>query len=57
MWHDNNIQTLDDTLSNPFKSHLGEDAVYNFINRMVEESKYCSDVTKKHFNNEQCCRF
>ena len=25
---------------------MGEDAVYNFINSMVEESKYCSDVTK-----------
>ena len=32
--------------------HLGKDAVYNFINNMVEESKYCSDVMKKHFNKE-----
>ena len=24
----------------------------NFINSMIEESKYCSDVIKKHFNKE-----
>ena len=24
----------------------------NFINSMVEESKYCSDLMKKHFNKE-----
>ena len=29
-----------------------EDAVYNFINSMTEESKYGSDVMKKHFNKE-----
>ena len=28
---------------------MGKDAVYNFINNMTEESKYCSGVTKKHF--------
>ena len=33
-------------------SYLGEDFVYNFINSMVEESKYWSDVMKKHFNKE-----
>ena len=31
---------------------LGEDAVYNFIISMIEESKYCSDAVKKHFNKE-----
>ena len=31
---------------------LGEDAVYKFINSMIKESKYCSDVMKKHFNKE-----
>ena len=36
--------------SKPFKSYLGEDAVYNFINSMVEESKFCTDIVKKHFN-------
>ena len=43
---------IDDKFSKPFKSYLGEDAVYNFINSMVEESKYCSNVMKKHSNKE-----
>ena len=41
---------VDDKFSKPFKSYLGEDAVSNFISSMIEESKYCSDVMKKHFN-------
>ena len=32
--------------------HLSKDAVYNFINSMIKESKYCSDVMKEHFNKE-----
>ena len=43
---------VDDKCSEPFKSYLGEDAVYNFISSMTEESKYCSDVMKKHFNKQ-----
>ena len=43
---------VDDKFSKRFKSYLGEDAVYNFISSMIEESKYCSDVMKKHFNKE-----
>ena len=43
---------VDDKFSKPFKSYLGKDTVYNFINIMIEESKYCSDVIKKHFNKE-----
>ena len=39
-------------LSPTFKSDLGKDAVYNFINGVIKESKYCSDVMKKYFNNE-----
>ena len=42
----------DDQFSTPFKTYLGKHVVYNFINNMVEESKYCSDVMKKHFNKE-----
>ena len=34
------------------KTYLGEDAVYNFINNMIKESKYCSDMIKNHFNKE-----
>ena len=41
---------VDDKFSKPSKSYLGEDVVYNFISSMIQESKYCSDVTKKHFN-------
>ena len=41
-----------DKFNKPFKSYLGEDAVYNFICSIVEESKYCSDVIKKHFNKD-----
>ena len=36
----------------PFKTYVDEDAVYNFINIIIEESKHCSDVMKKYFNKE-----
>ena len=35
-----------------FNLYLGEDAVYNFIDSMIEESKYCADFMKKHFNKK-----
>ena len=34
------------------KTYLGKDEVYNFINNMIEENKYCLNVMKKHFNKE-----
>ena len=39
---------VDDKFSNskPFKIYLGKDPVYNFINSMIEESKYCRLVNK-----------
>ena len=37
---------IDDKFSKPFKTDLGKDTVYNFINNMIEESKYWSDVMK-----------
>ena len=43
---------VDDKFGKPFKSYLGEDAVYDFINSMIEQSKYCSEVMKKHLNKE-----
>ena len=43
---------VDDKFSKPFKSHLGEDTVYNFISSMIKESNYCSDVMKKYFIKE-----
>ena len=42
----------DDKFSLPFKSYIAEDAAYNFISSITEESKYCIDVMKKHFNKE-----
>ena len=35
-----------------FNSYLGGDTVYNFINSMIKESKYCTDIMKKHSNKE-----
>ena len=43
---------VDDKCSKPFKTYLGEDAVYNFINSMIKESKYCSDMMKNKFKKE-----
>ena len=43
---------VDDKFSKTFKAYLDEDAVYNFINSIIKESKYCSEVIKKHFNKE-----
>ena len=50
--YDYKLSCVDDKSSKPFKSYLGEDAVYNFINSLVEENEYCSDVMKKYFNGE-----
>ena len=41
-----------DKFSKLFKSYLGEDAVCNFINSMIEESKYCSDVMKQNIEKK-----
>ena len=41
-----------DSVSKPFKSYLGKDAVQSFIISMIEESKYFSEVIKKHVNKE-----
>ena len=43
---------VEDKFSKPFKKYFGEDAVYNFISSMFEESIYCNEVMKKHLNNE-----
>ena len=50
--YDYKLVCVDDKFSKSFKSYLGKDAVYNFISSMIEESNYCSDVMKKHFNKE-----
>ena len=33
-------------------TYLVKDAIYNFINSMIKESKYWTDVMKKHFSKE-----
>ena len=43
---------VDERFSKSFKSYLGEDAVYNFVNSMAKKSEYCRDLMKKHFNKE-----
>ena len=43
---------VDDKFSKPFKTYLGNDAVYKFINCKIEESKYCNEMVNKHFNKE-----
>ena len=43
---------VDKKFNKPFKTYLGEDAVYNFINSMIGENKYCSDMMKIHFKKE-----
>ena len=47
---------VDDKFSKPFRSYLGENAVYNFNDNTIEVSIYCSDVMKKHFNKELVMR-
>ena len=47
--YDYKLVCVDDNISKPFKSYLGQDAVYNFISSMIEENKYCSEVMKKTF--------
>ena len=51
------VKELSDMVYIPFGNlcklvFLGEDAVYNFINSMIEESKYCCEVMRKYFNKE-----
>ena len=41
-----------DNFSKPFKLNLGENAVSNLINSMVEEHKIYCDMMKKHFYRE-----
>ena len=50
--YDYKLVSVDDKFSKPFETYLGKDAIYNFINNMIEECKYCIEVMKKHFNKE-----
>ena len=42
---------VDDKFRKPFKTYSAEDAVFNFITSMIEESKYCCKVIK---NSTKC---
>ena len=44
--HGDKLVCVDDKFSKSFKSYLGENVIYNFVNYTTEESKYCSDVMK-----------
>ena len=41
---------VDDKFSKPFKSYLGEYAVYNLINSMIEENEHWIDIMNKNSN-------
>ena len=44
---------VDDKYSKPFKSYLGKDSVFNFVNNsVINENKYCIEVMKKHFTKK-----
>ena len=43
---------VNDRFSKSFKTYLGRDAIHNFLNCMIEECNYCTDVMKKHFSKE-----
>ena len=43
---------VEDTFSKPIKTNSGKNSVYNFINNMTGESKYCTDLMKKCFKKE-----
>ena len=38
--------------SKTFKTYFGKDVICNLLNSMIEESKYWSNMMKKHFNKE-----
>ena len=54
----------DDKYSKPIQTYRHENAIYKFMEKMLEEVKYCKAVIKKHFNkplvitedDEQCFR-
>ena len=35
------LACVDEQFSKPFMTNLGKDAVYNFMNNMLEKSEYC----------------
>ena len=46
------LMCVDVEFSKTFKTYLGKNSVCNFISSMIEESKFCNEVIKKHFNKQ-----
>ena len=44
--YDYKIVCVHDKFSKRFKTYLGEDTAYNFINNVIEENEYCNEVQK-----------
>ena len=44
------ICCYDDKYSKPIQTYRGENAVYKFMEKMLEEVEYCNTVIKKQFN-------
>ena len=42
--YDYKVECVDDQFSRPFNSYLGEESADNFINNMIKERKFCSDI-------------
>ena len=42
----------DDQYSKPIELYRGPNAVYKFIEKMLEEEKWCKETLKKHFNKQ-----
>ena len=36
--------------SKTFRTYLGKGTIYNFINSIIQEKKYCNHVMKRHFH-------
>ena len=44
------VRCYDDKYSKPIQTYQGENAVYKFMEKMLEEVEYCKAVVKKRFN-------
>ena len=41
-----------DKYSKPLQLYTGKNAVYKFIEKILEEEKWCKETLKKHFNKQ-----
>ena len=46
------VCTYDNAYSKPAQVYRGSNAVYKFIEKMLKEEEYCTEVMSKHFNKE-----